>query len=60
MLTKDKVLLSLQNMPEQFSLDELMEKLLLIEKVERGLDQVGRGEIYSSEQARQLLTQWPK
>ena len=60
MLTKEKVLLSLQNMPEQFSLDELMEKLLLIEKVERGLDQVRRGEVYSTEQARQLLKQWPK
>ncbi|HLK98899.1 MAG TPA: hypothetical protein VK364_14105 [Hymenobacter sp.] len=60
MLTKDKVLHSLQNMPEQFSLDELMEKLLLIEKVERGLDQVARGETYSTDQARQLLKQWPK
>ena len=60
MLTKDKVLLSLQNMPEQFSLDELMERLLLIEKVERGLDQVRLGEVYSTEQARQLLKQWPK
>lgn len=60
MLAKEKVLNSLRSMPEQFSLDELMEKLLLIEKVERGLAQVERGEVYSTEQARQLLKQWPK
>lgn len=60
MLTKEKVLLSLQDMPEHFSLDELMERLLIIEKVERGLKQVAQGETYSTEQARQMLKQWPK
>ncbi|MBC8082992.1 MAG: hypothetical protein H7Z21_07250 [Hymenobacter sp.] len=60
MITKEKVLHSLQDMPEQFSIDELMEKLLIIEKIERGLAQVEKGEVYSTDEARQMLKQWPK
>jgi len=37
MLTKEKVIQSLQNMPDQFFIDELIDKLLLLQKIETGL-----------------------
>ena len=36
MLVKEKVIESLQKFPGNFSIDELIEKLIIIEKIENG------------------------
>jgi hypothetical protein len=60
MITKEKVIDSLKNMPDSFSIDELIDKLLFIEKVEKGLEQSEKGEVYTSEQAKEMLKKWSK
>ena len=44
MLTKEKVKEQIEKFPDEFSLDDLVERLILIEKVEKGLNQSDRGE----------------
>ncbi len=39
MITKTKLIAEIKNFPEKFSIDELIEKLILIEKVEMGREQ---------------------
>ena len=39
MLTKEKVYKSLDEMPDKFSLEELMDRIILIHKIELGLAQ---------------------
>lgn len=58
MITKTNVLESLKDLPEEFPLDELIDKLLFIQKVEEGLAQSKRGEIHTEEEARALLKKW--
>ncbi len=60
MITKEKVIDSLKNMPDSFSIDELIDKLLFLEKVEKGLEQSEKGEVYTTEQAKELLKKWSK
>ena len=60
MLTKAQVLSSLQSMPDQFSIDELMDKLILLQKIESGLQQSKKGETYSTQEAKEMLKQWQK
>jgi hypothetical protein len=60
MITKEKVIDSLKNMPDSFSIDELIDKLVFIEKVEKGLEQSEKGEVYTSEQAKEMLKKWSK
>lgn len=60
MLTKTQVINSLKEMPEQFSIDELMDKLILLQKIETGLSQSKKDEIYSTNEAKELLKQWSK
>jgi len=60
MITKDQVISSLKDMPDQFSIDELMDKLILLQKIETGLEQSKRGEVYSSQQAKEKLKKWSK
>ena len=60
MVTKGQVINSLKDMPDQFSIDELMDKLILLQKVEMGLEQSQRGEVYSTQEAKEMLKQWSK
>jgi predicted transcriptional regulator len=58
MLAKTTVLDTIQQMPNEFSLDDLMERLILIKKVEKGLQQVKEGKTYSHEEAKKWLAKW--
>lgn len=60
MITKEQVLNSLKEMPIQFSIDELMDKLILLQKIDIGLAQSKKGEVYSSQVAKEMISQWSK
>lgn len=60
MLKKEKVIQSLQDLPEEFSLDDIVEKLILLEKIEIGLTQVNSGKVISHSDARKKLKKWLK
>ncbi len=51
---------TVEQLPEKFSLDQLIDKLIVIEKVEKGLEQSKRGEINTKEQAKKKLAKWLK
>ena len=58
MLTKEKVISSLKDLPDSFSMDELIDKLMLLQKIETGLEQSKKGEMFSAEEAKEMLKQW--
>jgi hypothetical protein len=60
MLTRKQVVDTLEKMPEQFSLDQLFDNLLFINKVEIGLAQSENGQVNTKEQAKQKLSKWLK
>jgi hypothetical protein len=60
MLVKERVLDTIQSMPDEFTLDELVELLVLLEKVEIGLQQVEEGKTLSLEDAREKMKKWLK
>jgi hypothetical protein len=60
MLTKNQVITSLKDLPDEFSIDELMDKLILLQKIEFGLDQSKTGKVYTSEEAKKMLKKWSK
>ena len=60
MLTRTQVFDTLEKMPEQFSIDQLFDKLIFINKVEIGLSQSSNGQVNSKEQAKEKLSKWLK
>ena len=60
MLTRTQVFDTLEKMPEQFSVDQLFDKLLFVNKVEIGLSQSENGQVNTKEQAKQKLSKWLK
>lgn len=60
MLTKVKVKKSIENLPESFTIDELIDQLIFIEKVEEGIQQSEQGKVVSNEDVRKMIDKWSK
>jgi len=60
MLTKEKVLKTITEMPDTFSVDDLLDRLVLLQKIENGIAQSDAGETVSVEEAREALNKWLK
>ena len=57
-MKKLAVIDSISKLPEEFSIDELIERLLIVEKIDKGRIQIKEGKINSEEQARAKLGKW--
>ena len=60
MLTKQKVQKSVENMPAQFSIDELIDHLIFIDKVEEGRQQSREGNVVSHEDVKNIIDKWSR
>ena len=60
MISKEKLKKSLEEMPEEFSIEELIDKAILLDKIERGNQQSIQNEIISEEQLEDEMKKWFK
>lgn len=60
MIIKEELKTQLESMPEQFTLDELVERLILLEKIQKGLDESSRNEVLSEEEVDERINSWFK
>lgn len=60
MLNKEQLIQTIKDLPESFSLDDLSDSLLLIQKIETRLEQSATGETLTTEEAKQRLNKWLK
>jgi hypothetical protein len=51
-MNKNRVIETLENLPEEFETEALIEKLLFIEKVEKGMKDVREGKTISLQEAK--------
>jgi len=58
MLTKTQIFDTIEGIPEFISLDEMIDKLIFIEKVNIGLAQSENGMVSSEEEAVKKLSAW--
>ena len=60
MLTKEQMVKAIQELPEDASVDEAVDRLYLLEKIERGIAQADAGQTVSHEEALRRLSRWLK
>lgn len=60
MLTKEKVQEHIKTLSDEFTLDELIDHLELIEKIEIALVESERGEVISNEDMKAEIERWSK
>jgi len=58
MITKARLKKQIDEFPEQFSIDELIEKLILFEKIETGNEQSEKGETITGAEMDKEIEKW--
>ena len=60
METKQQILKAIEELPDDAGIEDALDRLYLLYKVETGLRQADRGELISQQEARQRMAQWLK
>ncbi|MEI7526158.1 MAG: hypothetical protein WCJ95_17570 [Mariniphaga sp.] len=60
MITKTLIKKSLDNLPENVTVDQVIDQLIFIEKIQKGLDDSESGRTNSKEVAKEKLSKWIK
>lgn len=60
MTTKEKMLKAVSDLPDNASIEDAMERLLFLAKVERGLQEADSGRTISHAQVKERMSKWLK
>jgi len=60
MIAKEKIQKTIQSLPDNLEIELVIEKLILLDKIEQGLKDVNEGNIFTGEQVREKLGKWLK
>lgn len=58
--TKQQILRAIEELPDDAGVEDALDRLYLLYKVERGIEQADRGELITQEQVRQRMAKWLK
>jgi len=58
--TKQQILKAIEELPDDASVEDAIERLYLLYKIEKGLRQADHGDLISQEDARQRMAKWLK
>lgn len=58
MLTREKVIETIKQLPSKFSIEEVIDRIFLLEKIEIGLQQSLNGEVTPDGELNQKLPEW--
>ena len=57
-MKREKVIDAVKELPQEFDLEELMEKLIFVEKVEQGLKQLDEGKTVDHSRVKEMVKKW--
>jgi predicted transcriptional regulator len=60
MTTKEKIIQAVEELPANATIEDAMERLLFLAKVERGLKQADAGETISHMEVKERMAEWLK
>jgi predicted transcriptional regulator len=60
MLTKEKVKKTIDRLPENFTVDKIIEELVVLNKIDEGLKDVEKGRVFTTDQVKKELKTWLK
>jgi predicted transcriptional regulator len=59
-MKKSTVIHTLNELPQKFNLDEFLERLVVIEKIEEGLEDAKTGKTISHDKVKKIVAKWNK
>lgn len=60
MLSKSNVIKTITKFPDHFSVDDLVDKMILLDKIERGMQQADSNQVISDEELDKKIEEWLK
>ncbi len=57
-MKRDKAMETVKEFPQEFDLEELIERLIFVEKIEKGLQQIEEGITVPHQQVKELIKKW--
>lgn len=60
MLSKEKVKKAIDRLPDNFTVDQVIEELVVLNKIEEGLKDIERGRVFTTDQVKKELKTWLK
>ncbi|WP_163969238.1 hypothetical protein [Oceanobacillus halotolerans] len=60
MSTKEEVIKIIKDLPNDVTLEDIIKKLSVKEKIEKGLNQLNDGEYYSHDKVKEKFAKWLK
>lgn len=58
--TKQQILKAIEDLPDDASVEDAIDRLYLLYKIDKGIHQADRGELLSQDEARQRMAKWLK
>ena len=59
-MKKSTVIQTLNELPQKFDLDELLERLMIIEKIDEALEDAKSGKTVSHDKVKKMVAKWNK
>jgi len=60
MTTKEKLIKAVEDLPDDASIEDVMDRLLFLAKVEKGLEQADKGLTISHNDVKEKMSKWLK
>ncbi len=60
MLTKDKIIKSFDTLPDNLTIDQVIDRVIMLDKIEQGLKDVEDGNVFTTEEVKVKLSKWLK
>lgn len=57
-MKREKAIATIKELPPEFELEDLIEKLIFVEKVEKGLKQLDEGKTIPHERVKEVTKKW--
>lgn len=60
MITPNQVIESFQNLPHDTSVEEMIERIIVLEHIETAREQSRNGQVYSNDDVKAMVKEWRK
>jgi hypothetical protein len=58
MTTKDKIISGIKNLPDSVTIDDILDQIMLVEKIEKGIEQSNNNQVVSDDELDKRLGKW--
>ena len=60
MLTKEKLHFTIDRLPDNLTLDQVIDEMILLDKIDQGIIDANEGYVFTTDEVKEKLTKWLK